>query len=138
MKTVNEWCAGGKGGSAQLGRRGKTSVQTSSNIFLKALTEGAVTTEDVAYSSILQLSFKMPTVSFGGGSPLGVPCMGAPLGLIEREKKQVRINIQKALEYLEGGNEVIPKSSPLQGMKAQSLQFLFVGEVIHTSYQSCS
>ncbi len=36
------------------------------------------------------------------------------------------INIQKSLEYLEGGKEFIPKSSPLQGMKAQLLQSLFV------------
>ncbi len=40
-----------------------------------------------------------------------------------------------ALEYREGSNQVIPKSSPLQGMKAQSLQSLFVGEVTHASYQ---
>ncbi len=52
-----------------------------------------------------------------------------------RKEKQVRINNQKAPEYLEGGNQVIPKSSPLQGMKAQSLQSLFVGEVTHASYQ---
>ncbi len=57
---------------------------------------------------------------------------------MREEGKQVRINIQKALEYLEGGNEVIPKLSPLQGMKDQSLQSLFVGEVTHASYQPCS
>ncbi len=39
----------------------------------------------------------------------------------KRGKKQVRINIQKAREYLEGSNQVNPKSSPLQGMKAQPL-----------------
>ncbi len=62
----------------------------------------------------------MPTLSFGGGSHFGVPWRGALLGRVERGKeKQVRINIQKAFEYLEGGNEVIPKSSPLQGIKAQ-------------------
>ncbi len=33
------------GVSGQCGRWGKTSVQTFSNLFLKALTEGAVTTE---------------------------------------------------------------------------------------------
>ncbi len=44
--------------------------------------------------------------------------------------KQVRINIQKALEYLEGGNQVSPKSSPLQRMKAQPLQSLCVGAVM--------
>ncbi len=37
---------GGEGSSVQsMGRWGKTSVQTSSSRFLKALTEGAVTTE---------------------------------------------------------------------------------------------
>ncbi len=40
---------------------------------------------------------------------------------------------QKVREYLEDGNEVIPKSSPLQGMKAQSMQSLFVVEVTHGS-----
>ncbi len=61
---------------------------------------------------------------------VGVPSLAASSGW---EEKQVRINIQKALEYLEGGNEVIPKTSPLQGMKAQSLHSLFVGEVTHAS-----
>ncbi len=53
MITVNGWCAGGKVGGGRekggmsvqsMGRWGKTSVQTSSNRFLKTLTEGAVTT----------------------------------------------------------------------------------------------
>ncbi len=48
----------------------------------------------------------------------------------------VQVNIQKALEY--DGNDVTLKSSPLLGMKAQSLQFLFGGEVMHASYQPCS
>ncbi len=59
--------------------------------------------------------------------------MGCPL-----RPRRVQINIQKALEYLEGGSQVSPKSSPLQGMKAQPLQSLFVGEVTHASYQPCS
>ncbi len=51
----------------------------------------------------------------GGSSHLRVPWRGALLGHVEREEgKQVRINIQKTLEYLEGGNEVIPKSLPLR------------------------
>ncbi len=37
--------------------------------------------------------------------------------------------MQNACEYLIGGDQVCPKSSPPQGMKAQSLQSLFVGEV---------
>ncbi len=62
----------------------------------------------------------------------GVPSQAELSG---RKEKQVRINIQKILENVEGGNEVIPKSSPQQGMKAQSLQSLFVGEVTPASYQ---
>ncbi len=65
----------------------------------------------------------------------GVPSYAASSG---RKEKQVRINIQKALEYFEGGNEVIPKSSLLHGMKAQTLQSLFGGEVTHASHQPCS
>ncbi len=38
-----------------------------------------------------------------------------------REEKQARIKIPNAREYLEGSNQVNPKSSPLQGMKAQPL-----------------
>ncbi len=72
----------------------------------------------------------MPTLSFGGGSHIGRG---------EREEgKQVQIYTQKDLEYLEGGNQVSPKSLPLQGIKAQSLRSLFIGEVTHASYQPCS
>ncbi len=39
---------------------------------------------------------------------------------------------------LECGNQVSPMSSPLQGMKAQPLQSLFVGEVTHANYRPCS
>ncbi len=81
----------------------------------------------------------MPTLSFGGGSHLGVPCRGAHLGRVEREGvKQVRINTLKAREYLKGGNQVGPKSPLLQEMKAQSLQSFIVGEVTNVSYQPCS
>ncbi len=59
--------------------------------------------------------------------------MGALLGRVEREEgKTSSINIQKALEYLEGDNQVSSKSSSLQGMKAQPL---FVGEVTNASCQ---
>ncbi len=45
MVTVIGWCVGGLGGMSvqSMGEMGKTSVQTSSNRFLKTLTEGAVT-----------------------------------------------------------------------------------------------
>ncbi len=48
----------------------------------------------------------------GGGSHLEVSCRGALLGRVEGgvgEKKQVRINIQNARDYLEGRNQVSPK-----------------------------
>ncbi len=54
------------------------------------------------------------------------------------EEKQVLINIQKAREYLEDGNQVTPKSLPLQVIKAQPLRALFAGEVTHAYYQPCS
>ncbi len=41
--------------------------------------------EPGAYSSISQPSPKIPTLSFGGSSHLGVPCRGALLGHVERE-----------------------------------------------------
>ncbi len=64
----------------------------------------------------------MLMLSFGGGSQLGAPCRGVPLGRVEWEgEKQVRINIQETREFLE---VVSPKSLPLQGMKAQPLQSL--------------
>ncbi len=53
-------------------------VQRFSNIFLKTLTEGAVTTE---VGSLFQ-NFTTPYL--GGGSHLGVPCRGALLGRIGR------------------------------------------------------
>ncbi len=49
---------------------------------------------------------------------VGVPFQAASSG---REEKQVQSNTQKAREYLEGGYQVSPKSSPLQSMKAQPL-----------------
>ncbi len=48
----------------------------------------------------------------------GVPSWAATS---RSEEKKVRINIQKAFEYLEGSNDVCPKSSPLLGMIAQPL-----------------
>ncbi len=73
--------------SAQsMGEMGKIFVQTFSNLFLKTLTEGAVTTEAGAYSSISLPTPKIATFSFGGGSHLGVPCKGAPLGRVGQER----------------------------------------------------
>ncbi len=55
------------------------------NIFLKTLTEGAVTTEAGSLFQYFTTLADMPTISFGVGSHLGVPCRGALLGRIERE-----------------------------------------------------
>ncbi len=51
-------------------------------------------------------------------------------------KKQVRIHNKQTREYIECGNQVSPKSSSLQGMKAQSLQSLFAGNLTNASYQT--
>ncbi len=40
-----------------------------------------------------------------------------------------------AVIYLECGNQISPKSSPLQGMKAQPLQSLFVDKLTNVPYQ---
>ncbi len=64
--------------------------------------------EEGAYSSILQPSPKMSTLSFGGCSHLGVPCWGAFLGRVEQEggktssdqyPHHVRININTLLSF---------------------------------------
>ncbi len=52
---------------SQLGRWGKSSVQTISKFFLKTLTEGAVTTEA---GNLFQY---FTTLTKNGGSHLGVP-----------------------------------------------------------------
>ncbi len=62
------------------------------------------------------------TLSFSDESLLGLPCRGVEC----KGEKQVRINVKKTREYIEGFTQVISKSSPLQGMKAQPLQPLFV------------
>ncbi len=73
---------------------------TFSNIFLKTLTEGAVTTK----AGGLFQYFTTPhrnrlTISFGGGSYLGVPCRSALGSHVECEgEKQVRPNIQETRE----------------------------------------
>ncbi len=70
---------------SQWGRWGKTSVQTSSNRFLKILTEGAVATEA---GSLFQY-FTILTENadpLGGDLHLGVPCRGALLGRVEMEE----------------------------------------------------
>ncbi len=100
---------------------GKISVGTFSNPFLKILTEGVVSTEAGSlfqyFTNLTENVYNTPSAGW---------------------RKKVRINIQKAREYLEGGNQVSSKSSPLQGMKAQPLPSLSVGEVTNASYQPCS
>ncbi len=59
-----------------MGRWWKASVQTFSNVFLKILIEGDVTLEA---GSLFRY---FTTLSFGGGSHLGVHCRGALLGRV--------------------------------------------------------
>ncbi len=76
---------------------------------------------------------KRPTLSFDGGSYLvGEPSKAESS---RRGKNQVWISIQETLEHFECGNQVGLTSSPLQGMRAQPLSSLFVGEVTNGSYQ---
>ncbi len=70
-----------------------------------------------------QTSLKRPPPSPSG---VGVPSQAPSNG---REVKQLQIHTQQACKYLECGNRVSLKSSPLQGMKTQPLQSLFVGKV---------
>ncbi len=85
------------------GKWGKTSVKFLQP-FLKHVGKAAVTTEVEAYSNISQPPPKRPTLSFGGGSQLGVPCRGDLLGRVEQEGgKTSSDQYQKAREYLEGG-----------------------------------
>ncbi len=74
-------------------------------------------------------------------SNLGLPCKCALLGRVEQEGGKISLdqypmNIPR--EYLEGGNEVSPKSSPLQGIKAQPLQSFFVVEMTKKNRQGRS
>ncbi len=57
---------------------------------------------------------------------MGVPSKAVSSG---REKIRDCTHIQTTPEYIGFGNHVSPKSSPLQGMKAQPLQSLFEGQV---------
>ncbi len=118
---------------------GKISVGTFSNPFLKILTEGLVSTEVRSlfqyFTNLTENDYPLLRRWLAPWSTLkGCPLRPRRAGW----RKLVCINIQKAREYLEGGNQVSSKSSPLQGMKAQPLQSLFVGEVTNASYQPCS
>ncbi len=129
MITVNGWCAGRKGGGGS--EWGGVSV----------LSMG----KDFCPNFLKPFLEKIDRRSCNDGSRELIPVFHNPLRLeylvgvpswaasSRREEKQVRINIQKALEYLEGGNQVSPKSSPLQGMKAQPLQSLFIEELLVTN-----
>ncbi len=94
--------------------------QPFSNLFLKILTEGAVTTEAGSlFQYFTTLTEKAQSLPRRWLAPWGiVPCRGALLGRVESE---VHINNQKASEYLECVNQVKPWPSPLQGMKVQPL-----------------
>ncbi len=77
----------------------------------------------------------MSILSFDDCSYLGVPFKGVPLDLYKWG--QVRIHVPYALEDFERNYHDSPNSSPLQGIKAQLLQSLFVGKVTKDNYQLC-
>ncbi len=79
----------------------------------------------------------MPALILGGGLHLGAPCRSALFGRVQW-MGEVGINIQKASEYHEGGNQVCPKSSSLQGMKIQLLQFSLLGRWRMPAANPCS
>ncbi len=129
----NGWCAVRMRGSvfSQWGRCGKTSVQTFSNIFLEPFTEGAAA---LKAGSLFQYVTTLTENSdpFPSAVARTLECLARGLSLAassRREENLVRINIQKASEYLEGGYQVSLKLSPLQGVKAQQLRSLFLAEV---------
>ncbi len=110
------------------------SVQTFSNLFLKTLAEGAATAEAGSlfqYFTTLTENADplLRRLRATLNCPVGMSSLAASSG---REGKPIRVNNQNARGYPEGGNQVSPKSSPLQGMKAQPLQSLFVGDVTNS------
>ncbi len=112
MITVNGWCACGMEESRGMGRWvfsqwrrwGKTLAQIFSNLSLKTLKE-LERRKPGTYSSISQPSQKMTTLSFAGGSRLGLPCRGALFNRFEREDEKNKfgsiskrpVNILKAV-----------------------------------------
>ncbi len=61
-----------------------------------------------------QPSLKEPTLSLSGGSHIGVPCRDALLDRVGWEGEKTNSDQHpKDREYLEGGNQVSKKSSPL-------------------------
>ncbi len=127
----------GRGGwvFSQCGRWGKISVQTFSNRFLKTLIEGAVTTEAGSlFQYFTTLTKNADSLLLRWLAPWSTlkRCPLRPRRAGGRKNKfgsisKTPLNILKAV-----------MRSQLQGMKAQSLQSLFVGEVTHASYQPCS
>ncbi len=69
-----------------MGEMGKDFCPNFLQLSLKMLTGGTVTPE--SYSSITQPSSKMLTLSFGGGSHLGVPRRSSFLGRVELEGRK--------------------------------------------------
>ncbi len=110
---------------------GKTSVQISSNLFLKILREAGSLFQ--YFTTLTEKGRPSPsavarTLEYLVGVPSKVVLSG-------RSKNQVRINIQVTRKYLTYGYQVGSKSSPLQGMKAQALQSLFVGEMMNVYFK---
>ncbi len=106
--------------------------------FLKTLTEGAVTTEAgglFQYSTTLTKNADPLLQRWLAPWSALQWCPFRPRRLGGRKNK---FGSTSNRPHLEGGNQVSPKSTPLQLMKAQPLQSLLVGEATRASYHPCS
>ncbi len=99
----------------QTARWGKASVQIFSNIFLKALKEGAGTTQ--AGSFFQYFTTLTENAEKRWLAPWNA-LYGCPLRPHRAGGKKKKFG-----SIFKDGIQVNPKSSPLQGMKAQPLQF---------------
>ncbi len=110
------WREGG-GGVSGLGRWGKISV----HIFLENIDRRSHNDGSQELTPcISQPSPKNLTRYFDSDSYLGVPCRGALQGCVEWEGEKTTSNPHpKDSECLECANQVSPKLSVLQRMKAQ-------------------
>ncbi len=78
MITLVGWCAGGKGGGVSVNSMGEMGKDFCAN-FLQNFRG------NIDRRSWRELFQYFMTLSFGGGSHLGVPCMCAHLGRVEQE-----------------------------------------------------
>ncbi len=111
----------------------KTSFLILPNLFLVVFIEGDVTTEA---GSLFQY-FTTLTEKTDPFFRRWLLPRSTLYGCTSREWEGEKLNIQNTQEYIEFSNQISLNSSSLQGMKAQLLQYVFVGKVTNASYQPC-